>query len=71
MDTVEVIVPRTFATFALSLHDEFGFGAERINRLLEKVNNQFECIDAGTVSLDDMLQECEKIGIKFMREWKE
>ena len=56
------------AAFVMSLHDEFKFGNVRLIRLLEKVNNQLDCVNAGTVELDDMIDMCEnEFGIKIKR----
>lgn len=53
------------AAFLISLHDEFEFGNKRIARLLERVKNQFECIEAGTVTMDDIVDWCKQYGVKL------
>ena len=32
------------ALWIISLHDEFGFGKKRLDKVLERVNNQYEAI---------------------------
>lgn len=51
------------AAFIISLSDEFGFGIKRMSRLLDKVQNQFECIEAGTVELEDLVEWVLEFGI--------
>lgn len=51
------------AAFIISLSDEFGFGIKRMSRLLDKVQNQFECIEAGTVELEDLIEWVLEFGI--------
>lgn len=45
---------------AISLHDEFGFGAKRIQKYIDKVKNQLMCIDSGTVTAQDIIRWCEE-----------
>lgn len=53
------------AAFIISIHDEFGWGKTRIHRLLGRVNNQFECILANTVTIDDIKQWCLEHGFNY------
>ena len=61
----------------LSLHDEFAWfsndkhGSKRLNRFLDRFNNQFECISKGTVSVDDFNKFCMDKGINYMIEQHE
>lgn len=50
-------------TIALELHDHYGFGAKRLNELLDKTSNQIECIDKGYVKLEDIAEEVRCIGV--------
>lgn len=38
------------------LHDEYGFGAKRLDVFLSKVNSQIECIYADTVKREEIVQ---------------
>jgi thymidine kinase len=49
--------------FTIALIDEFGFGKQRLIKLLTKVNNYFECILDDYVALEDFQQELHKKGI--------
>ena len=51
--------------FAQALHDEYGFGKNKINNLLSRTMFKFECILDGTVKLDEIREWCEEYGIKF------
>ena len=53
------------AAFVIALHDEFGFGPQRLERLISKVENQFDCIIEGTVELKDLIQWAEEYGVKI------
>jgi hypothetical protein len=50
-------------TITLELHDKFGFGAVRLNRLFDRTSNQMECIVAGTVDLNEIVQEVKRLGV--------
>lgn len=54
-----------FPMIALSLHDEFGFGEKRVNKILDKIKLQFDCINSKHVTFEDLKNECEKFNIKF------
>ena len=62
------IVPRITAgmnaAWIISLKDEFGFGEKRLNRILEKVNLQFEALYEKYATVEE-LQEVilEELGI--------
>lgn len=49
----------------ISLHDTFGFGTERLNRFIDKLNNQYKCIEEGTVSLADFNEWAKSKGINY------
>lgn len=53
------------AVFAITLHDKFGFGKDRINKLLDNVMNQIDCCNANTVSMNDILKWVLDYGIKI------
>ncbi|MCX7924159.1 MAG: hypothetical protein N3B21_19445 [Clostridia bacterium] len=62
---INIAVRDLTAAFILSLYDEFGFGKERIYRLLRKVTNNLECINEGHLTLDDIRSWCEDKGIDY------
>lgn len=49
--TTEAII----AVVCISLKDEFGFGNKRFKRLMDRIKSNFDCVDAGTVSVDDFI----------------
>ncbi len=49
----------------ISLHDEFGLGKKRLNRFIDKLNNQYNCIEQGEVSLADFNEWAKQKGIKY------
>ena len=52
-----------FAIASIALHDEFDFGHKRITRFIEKCQVQFECLNQGYINIQDLLEECKKLGI--------
>ena len=59
-EAVDQAVTSLTASFLLTLKDDFGFGAKRAQRLLEGVQNQFDAVTKGYISLDDMRETIEK-----------
>lgn len=53
------------AAWVISLHDEFQFGHKRLQRILKKVENQFECITAETVTVEDLVNWCKEYGVEI------
>ncbi len=53
------------AAWVISLHDEFQFGHKRLQRILNKVENQFESVMAGTVTVEDLVNWCKEYGIEI------
>ena len=64
-DAMNYAVKGLTAAFVISLHDEFEFGPKRLQRLLDKANLQFECIDAGTVTVEDLIEWCKDYGVNI------
>lgn len=62
---VHQVVPEVYAGVALALHEEFGWGYNRINRLFARSQELWdECGEQGI----DMVQKCyEKTGIELRR----
>ena len=49
----------------ISLHDTFGFGTSRLNKFIDKLNTQYNCIEEGTVSLEDFNEWAKDKGINY------
>jgi len=56
-------VDAMMSVMAISLNDLYGFGKERLYRLKEKMQLQFDCIQAETVTVEDLKSEAEKLGL--------
>lgn len=61
------IICTMHALYALSLNSLYGFGAERTNKLIESVMNQFICVRDEFLSPDDIRKWCEEHKINYMR----
>lgn len=70
-EAIKLAVHDLTAAFIISMHDEFGWGKTRIHRLLGRVNNQFECILANTVTIDDIKQWCQENGLDYEAVFKD
>lgn len=46
------------------LHDNFGFGAKRLQRFQERVEEQCECISGGYCSIEDLKQLADELAKK-------
>ena len=44
------------AAICIVLKDEFQFGPKRYKQLLDRFDNQWDCVIAGTVSIDDLVK---------------
>ena len=65
-DSIDFAIMNYFACVALCLHDKLGFGHDRACRFLQDVDNLFDSINKGYLSLDDVLKTIEEeIGIKL------
>jgi hypothetical protein len=53
------------SAFVLGMHDEFGFGKARLGRMLKKVNNMFVAIDAGEITLQEIKDKCNELGLPY------
>lgn len=49
----------------ISLHDEFGFGVSRLNKLIHKINSQYEAIESGNVNIEDFNEWAKEKGFKY------
>jgi hypothetical protein len=59
------IVNMMISVFALSLHDEAGFGSKRIEKVMIRVQETFSCIKTKHVSYDEIKQELKRLKINF------
>ena len=51
--------------FAMSLNNELNFGTKLINRVIERASLQFQCIQSGELSQNDLEIWCKENDIKF------
>lgn len=67
-DAIDFTIMNYIACVALCLHDKLGFGHDRTCRFMRDVDNLFDSINKGYLSLDDVLKTVEEeIGITFER----
>lgn len=67
-DSIDFTIMNYLACVALCLHDKLGFGHNRACRFMQDVDNLFDSINKGYLSLDDVLKTVEEeIGITFER----
>lgn len=53
MKAIDYAVSGMIASFAMVLHDKWGWGQTRIKRLLDQVDDQFDSIDKDYVTIED------------------
>ncbi len=58
LELTKELMTKITAALVISLHDTYNFKQKRIKRVLDKAMQQFECIDVGTVTLEDMVSWC-------------
>ena len=54
------------ATMAMALNNEYGFGTKRVQRTIDRMRLQFECISSNTLSTEDLLDWCESKNIQLI-----
>lgn len=65
-DVIDDAVTNYSAAMALCLHEKLGFGRDRTIRFMSHVEELFQKINEGHLSLDDVLRTIdEKLKIKF------
>lgn len=64
-ETINKTIQAYTAAWVISLHDEFNFGHKRLQRVLNKVENQFECVTAETITIEDLVNWCKEYGIEI------
>ena len=66
---MDYVVKQYSAVVALCLHDKLGFGKVRAQRFMREVNQVFDSINEGYLSLDDVIETVEKeLGITIFEE---
>lgn len=64
---MDYVVKQYSAVMALCLHDKLGFGKVRAQRFMQDVDEMFDSINKGYLSLDDVLETVEKeLGIMIV-----
>jgi hypothetical protein len=58
--TMNFCIEASMSIFVMALADEFGFGKTRIERVLTRIENNFECIMSGNLALEDVKAEIEE-----------
>lgn len=53
------------AIMAISLNDEYNFGTTRIQKLIERMRSQLECVQQETVDIKDIYKWCDDKAIKL------
>lgn len=64
-DAIKYSVDMCGAVFLMSLHDKFGFGLVRSERLLDAVNEHFDCVLKDKVQLEEIFNWCREYGFKI------
>ena len=60
---VERVTVQLISTFILGLHETTGFGKIRLERVLQRVEFLMKGVEAGEFNIEDLLAECNKLGI--------
>jgi len=64
---VKAAVCTSHALYAITLNTLHGFGTERINKLIDRVMNQFDCMKDGHLEGADIKQWCKDNDIQYER----
>lgn len=63
---IDYAVKGMIASFVITLHDKWGWGHVRIKRLLEQVNEVFNCVSEDYVTIEDLQKVIlDEIGIEL------
>ena len=57
-ETSAEVTEKVISAMVIALHDTYGFKRKRLNRWIKKAYSIFSCLDAGTVTLEDLQDEC-------------
>ena len=64
---MDYVVKQYSAVLALCLHDKLGFGKVRAQRFMREVDDMFDNVNKGYLSLDDIMETVEKeLGIMII-----
>lgn len=66
-ESVEITTRSLSAAFIISLADEFQFGPTRLQRLIDRVVDQYDCMLDGTVTTSDIEDWCKTKGYDYER----
>lgn len=64
-ETVRQTVDLVMGVMVLAINNEFNFGHVRINRLIERINKQLECLNEGDLTREDIDKWCRENKIKL------
>lgn len=65
-DGISFATSGIYASLILILHDKWGWGHTRLTRLLDQVTEQFDSVNHGYVSIDDLKKTIlDELGIKM------
>ena len=64
-ETQKKTIKSMILVFVMALNNELGFGSVRINRVIERASLQFQCLESGELSQDDLENWCKENDIKF------
>ena len=60
---IEFAIRSLSAVVAISLHDKYGWGKDRINKLLAYAGNQYKCCDTGEVKIEEIMEWVKEYGV--------
>lgn len=64
-DAIHYAVKASAAIFMVTLNQTYGFSTARLTKVLTKFNETFDCINAGTVDVEDFIKHCsDEFGIE-------
>lgn len=59
-ELVENLSPQFHAAYAYALHEVYGFGAQRLGKVMEHVDKTMEAIDEGYLTFSDLIETLDK-----------
>lgn len=60
LDLTKELMTKITAAWIVSIHDTYNYKHKRISKVMSKAMNLFECIDVGTVTLEDLVEWCKE-----------
>lgn len=64
-ECITVTLKSFVGLMALTLNSDFSFGEKRLNHLLARLFEQYECMEKGLITIDDIEIWCKEKNIKF------